>query len=141
MRIIARPLAPREIDYELVLLVSSVVGFIAAACWFALRLPWPICVFHSITGHPCLTCGATRSAIACVHADFFTALKWNPLVFAIYCGIGLFDVYAVAVLTTRCRRLRAYLSFGEKRFVRGTAIILLLVNWAYLLTHSSMFNS
>ena len=74
MRVIARPLAPGEIDYELVVLAGSVVGFILAACWFALHLPWPICVFHSITGHPCLTCGATRSAIACVHADFLTAL-------------------------------------------------------------------
>jgi hypothetical protein len=141
MRVIARPLAPGEIDYELVVLAGSVVGFILAACWFALHLPWPICVFHSITGHPCLTCGATRSAIACVHADFLTALKWNPLVFTIYCGIAVFDAYAVAVLTTRSRRLRPCLSNGEKRLVRGMAITLLLVNWAYLLNHSSMFNS
>ena len=139
MRVIARPLAPGELDSELVVLLCSVLAFSLGAVWFALHLPWPICVFHSITGHPCLTCGATRSAIACVHADFLAALRWNPLVFVTYCGIAVFDAYAVAVLITRSRRLRVIFSGAEKRLVRGTVIVLLLVNWAYLLAHTNMF--
>ena len=139
MRVIARPLAPGEFDFELVVLLCSVLSFSLAAAWFALHLPWPICVFHSITGHPCLTCGATRSAIAWAHADFLTALRWNPLVFVTYCGIALFDAYAVAVLITRSRRLRVIFSGAEKRRVRGTVIFLLLANWAYLLAHTNMF--
>ena len=139
MRVVARPLAPGEIDYELVVLAGTVVGFGLAACWFALHLPWPICMFHLLTGHPCLTCGATRSAIACVHAEFFTALRWNPLAFVFYCGIALFDAYAIAVLLTRSRRLRPWLSESEKRVFRAISITLLLGNWCYLLAHSSMF--
>jgi hypothetical protein len=139
MRIIARPLAPREIDYELVILLASVAGFSLAACWFALHLPWPLCLFHTITGHPCLTCGATRSAIACFHAQFLTALKWNPLAFVVYGGIVLFDFYAVIVLLARTRRLRPSFSPNEKRIFRGMAIAILLLNWGYLLANSSQF--
>src|SRR5262249_51852465 len=115
MRIIARPLAPREIDHELVILVASVAGLSMAVGWFALHLPWPICLFHTITGHPCLTCGATRSAVACFHAQFLTAFKWNPLVFLVYGGFALFDLYAVTVLITKARRLRPCFSPREKR--------------------------
>lgn len=141
MRVIARPLAPGEIDYEMVVLAGSVVGFVLAASWFALHLPWPICWFHALTGHPCLTCGATRSAVACVHAEFFTALRWNPLVFLIYCGVVMFDAYAaVVVVLTKSHRVRLYLRDAEKRFVRATVVFVLLVNWGYLLSHSQMFN-
>jgi hypothetical protein len=141
MRVTSRPLAPGEIDFELVILVASVGGFGLAIFWFALHLPWPICLFHALTGFPCLTCGATRAAIACVHLQFFTALRWNPLAVIIYGTIALFDAYAVGVLLIRSRRVRAYFSAGEKRALRATVIALLLVNWMYLLSHSSMFNS
>jgi hypothetical protein len=140
MRVIARPLAPGEIDHELVILIGSVAGFALAAVWFALRLPWPICYFHALTGLPCLTCGATRSAIACVHSQFLTAFSWNPLAVIVYGGLVLFDLYALVVVTTRARRLRAYFGLGEKRIVRALAIILLLANWSYLLAHASKFN-
>ncbi|HEY4283302.1 MAG TPA: DUF2752 domain-containing protein [Chthoniobacterales bacterium] len=140
MRIVARPLAPGEIDHELVILIGSVTGFAMAASWFAMHFPWPICFFHALTGEPCLTCGATRSAIACVHAQFLTAVSWNPLAVLVYGAIALFDVYAVVVLTTRARRLRAYFSVAEKRFLRACAVIILLANWSYLLAHASRFN-
>ena len=140
MRVTARPLAPAEIDYELIVLVGSTVGFGMAISWFALDLPWPICVFHALTGQPCLTCGATRSAVACFHAQFLTALRWNPLAFFIYGGIAIFDIYAVAVLLARGRRLRVYFSSIEKKMIRAAVISVLVVNWAYLLVHSSLYN-
>ena len=140
MQLAWRSVGPREPNHELIWLTVSIVSIALAAVWLTLGLPWPICLFHSITGHPCLTCGATRAAIASFHAEFLTAVRWNPLVFLVYCGIAVFDLYALTVLITRSRRLRAYLSKGEKRIFRGAAIVLLLVNWVYLLTHSSMFN-
>ena len=141
MRVTSRPLAPGETDYELVALVASVGGFGVAICWFALHLPWPICLFHALTGFPCLTCGATRAAVACFHLQFFAALKWNPLAVIIYGAIVLFDAYAVAVLVIRSRRLRAYVSPGEKKALRLAVIALFLINWIYLLAHTRMFNS
>ena len=82
-----------------------------------------------------MTCGATRSAIAFFHLDFWSAWKWNPLVFLFLSGLSIFDAYAFAVLIVRARRLRiVQFTPPEKIFVRLAAIILLLSNWIYLLS-------
>jgi Protein of unknown function (DUF2752) len=135
MRLVRRPLAPGETDHELVWLCVSLVGLALAATWFAARLPWPHCLFLSLTGHPCLTCGATRSAIAFFHLDFSSAWKWNPLVFLFLSGLSIFDGYALVVLALRAPRLRVMeFSTVEKNFLRMIAVILLLSNWIYLLS-------
>ena len=106
-----------------------------AAGWFALRLPWPHCIFLAVTGHPCVTCGATRSAIAFFHADFWTAWKWNPLAFLFLSGLSIFDAYAFAVLVVHAPRLRiVHFTPPEKSFLRLLAVIVLLSNWIYLLS-------
>src|SRR6266853_7022486 len=106
MQLTRRCLGPNELDHELIWLTVSLGSLALAAGWFALRLPWPHCLFLAVTGHPCLTCGATRSTIAFVHLDFSGAWKWNPLVFTFLCGLSIFDLYAFAVLVTRAPRLR-----------------------------------
>src|SRR5207237_6363082 len=78
MHLTRRPLAPNELDHELVWLTVSLGSLGFAIVWLWLRLPWPHCIFLSITGHPCLTCGATRCAIVFFHFDFWSAWKWNP---------------------------------------------------------------
>jgi Protein of unknown function (DUF2752) len=135
MRVIRRQLAPGETDHELVWLCVSLVGLSLAAGWFVIGLPWPHCLFLAITGHPCLTCGATRSTIAFIHANFWTAWKWNPLVFVFLCGLSVFDAYAFAILVTRERRFRiVQVTSVEKRAGRVVLVIALLSNWIYLLT-------
>jgi hypothetical protein len=134
MQMIRRPLAPGETNYEFIWLSVSSVGLVLAASWLALKLPWPICLFHALTGRPCLTCGATRSAIAFFHAHFLAAFEWNPLAFLCYCALSLFNVYAFATVVMRTPRLRiVQVNPGERKFVRGSIIALLLLNWAYLL--------
>jgi hypothetical protein len=134
MQLSHRPIAPGELDHELVWLSVSLGSLAAAALWFALRLPWPICLFHAITGHPCATCGATRSAIAFFHADFLSAWKWNPLAMIFFCGVTAFDVYAFAVLLTRSPRLRiTSFTLPEKNFARAAILTLFAINWIYLL--------
>ena len=135
MQLTRRPLAPNELDHELIWLSLSLGSLAVAAGWFALRLPWPHCLFLTITGHPCVTCGATRCTIAFFHLDFATAWKWNPLFFTLLCGLSIFDAYAFVVLVARARRLRlTQFSLAEKNFFRITAIVLLLANWIYLLS-------
>ena len=134
MQVVHRPLAPGETNYELIWLSVSSVGLVLAASWLALKLPWPICLFHALTGRPCLTCGATRSAIAFFHAHFLAAFEWNPLAFLCYCGLSLFNVYAFATVVMRTPRLRvAQVNPGERKFIRRSVIALLALNWAYLL--------
>ena len=140
MQLVWRPLAPRELDRELLWLAVTLGGLLYATVWFALGLPWPICWFHALTGHPCATCGATRAAIAFFRGEFFGAFHWNPMAFFTYCGIALFDAYAVGVLITRSRRLRASFTSREKQILRVSVVIVLLLNWVYLLTHPGMFS-
>src|SRR5438132_5630865 len=134
MRIQSRRLGPGELDHELIWLSVSLGSLALAASWFALRLPWPHCIFLAVTGHPCLTCGATRSAIAFFHFDFWSAWKWNPLTFLFLSGLSIFDAYAFTVLVLRAPRLRiVQFSAAEKNFLRVIAVTLLLSNWLYLL--------
>jgi hypothetical protein len=134
VQIVRRPLAPGETNHELIWLTVSSGGLVLAGTWLALKLPWPICFFHALTGRPCLTCGATRSAIAFFHAHFLAAFEWNPLAFLCYCGLSLFNVYAFATVVMRTPRLRvAQVNPGERKFIRHSVIALLALNWAYLL--------
>lgn len=133
MQILRRPLAPGETNHELLCLSVSSATLAFAATWFALGLPWPVCLFHALTGHPCLTCGATRSAIAFFHGQFFNALQWNPLVFLFYCGLFLFNAYALFVCLLRAPRIRvAQLSVAEKKIIRGWVVAIFALNWVYL---------
>jgi hypothetical protein len=136
MRVQSWRLAPGELDHELIWLTVSLGSLAVAAVWFALGLPWPHCIFLAVTGHPCITCGATRAAIAFFHLDFWSAWQWNPLVFTTLCGLSIFDAYAFAVLVVRAPRLRLVQQFtrSEKSFLRLIAVILLLSNWIYLLS-------
>jgi hypothetical protein len=136
MQVVARRLERREVDYELVWLSASLVSLGMAVAWFTLGLPWPICVFHQLTGLPCLTCGMTRCGIEFFHGHFFAALKWNPFVFAVLCGVIGFDVYALATVVARTPRLRIHLSTQRaKTFLRASVISALALNWIYLLLH------
>ena len=136
MQLCRRRLAPGETDHELVWLSVSIASLGAAAAWFALRLPWPQCLFHALTGLPCVTCGSTRSAIAFFHGQFFSSWKWNPLAFGFLCALSSFNIYAFIVLTTRTPRLRIVnFNRAEKTVARFLTIALLALNWIYLLSH------
>ena len=142
MQIRSQPLLqPGELNHELIWLAVSIGGLALAATWLWVGLPWPQCVFHSLTGHPCLTCGMTRSTIRFFHGDFFGALRWNPLIFIALCGLVMFDVYAFIVLVCGAPRLRLMqLSAAEKTFLRVLVIAVLLANWIYLLSRpAAMF--
>jgi hypothetical protein len=92
-------------------------------------------MFHEITGLPCITCGMTRCGIQFFHGHFLAALKWNPLVFGLLCGVAAYDLYAFTSLATRAARLR--IAFGEpqKKYLRIIVISALALNWIYLLLH------
>src|SRR6201995_4834412 len=127
-----RRLTPQEIDHELIWLLVSLGIFLGLIAWMKARLPTPQCAFHSLPGLPCLTCGATRSALRFLHGDFLASIRFNPLAFLTYCVIAVFDFYAITVLITRGPRFRlTSFSRPEKRFTRILAIALLAANWLY----------
>jgi len=136
MQFRVRRLAQGEVDHELIWLSASISSVVLAAVWLAIGLPWPVCIFHEVTGLPCVTCGMTRCAIQFFHGHFLVALRWNPLIFTLLCGVIAFDLYAFATLTMRVPRLR--ISFSTQRakaFVRLSVILVFALNWIYLLSH------
>jgi Protein of unknown function (DUF2752) len=140
MRLLWRRRSANGPDHELIWLTVSVASIAGSAAWLALALPWPRCPFFAVTGLPCVTCGATRSAIAFLHGDFLTALRWNPLAFVAFVGLIAFDLYATIVLVGRTARLRVVgWTRNEKNVVRMAVIGLLALNWIYLLAHHDRF--
>lgn len=140
MRLLWRRRAASEPDHELIWLAVSVAAIAGAAVWLTLALPWPKCPFLAATGLPCVTCGATRSAIAFLHGDFLLALRWNPLAFVAFCAVIVFDLYAAIVLAGRMPRLRIVdWTRTEKNVVRIAVIGALALNWIYVLAHHDRF--
>jgi len=126
-------LNPGEIDHELLWLLISMSAFLGLSLWLSAGLATPRCAFRDLTGLPCLTCGATRSAWQFLHGHFLTSLRFNPLAFTAFCGIAIFDLYAMAVLITRTPRLRvSNFTHTEKFAARIVVVALLCGNWLYL---------
>ena len=110
----------------------------AAASALALRPLWlavaPLlqpCVFRSLTGLPCPTCGTTRAATAFLDGHLIAALAANPLTAA--AGL-LFVVGApLAALWAVARWPVPVLPTPLPNWMRGGAVALLVGNWIYLL--------
>lgn len=129
----ARPLAPRETDFEPWFLFASATFGIGCLAWLGLRLPWPVCWFRHTFGVPCPTCGATRSALALAHGNIGLAFRTNPLMCLVYLGVLIFDLYVVTVLVFRTKRLRLEpIPLQVQRALRVIAVGLLIGNWIYL---------
>src|SRR5205823_14708994 len=126
---------PGETDRELLWIIVSDTSLAIATAWFAVGLPWPICMFHELAGLPCVTCGMTLCTIEFFHGHFSAAFKWNPLVFAFICSVIAFDLFAFATLAMRRPRLRIMFGQSDKRCARGVIVAALDVNGAYLLSH------
>jgi hypothetical protein len=136
MEVSRRRLRPNEIDHELIWLTISLGSLAGAATWRWFGLPWPECAFHTLTGFPCLACGATRCAIEFFHGHFLSAMRWNPLVFIALYSLSIFDAYAFAVLIFHIPRIRiAQLTAADKNFTRAATIGLFAINWIYLLAN------
>jgi len=61
------------------LLVAGAFGFLAGKALNASHLPLPLCIFKSLTGLPCATCGLTRCGLALTQGDWRLAFHWHPL--------------------------------------------------------------
>jgi hypothetical protein len=140
MRFVWRRIPPDNFNHELVWLAVSGAALVGGAVWLRLGFPTLRCPFLAVTGYPCLTCGATRGAIAFLHGNVGSAWSWNPLAMAALAGVALFDVYAAVVLVMRAPRFRVVdWTRTEKNAVRIVAVGLIAVNWAYLLAHRAQF--
>ncbi len=129
-----RPLRPLEVDHEaLWLLVGGASLCLLGVALATPGIQLPRCVFRTITGLPCPTCGLTRTVIALSRGDLDRALFLNPLA-AVACGAALlYLIYAAAVLALRLPRFRPTISATGARRLRLAAVTVLGLNWIWLI--------
>ena len=123
---------PGALPLGAILLAGGVLGGLAVAVFGLDRLPFPVCAFKAITGFPCLTCGSTRAVGRLFAGDVWGAFAMNPLTTLVVFGIvpwGLADL----LLLARRRALQVDLSRTAALAAQGTAVALVLANWAYLI--------
>jgi hypothetical protein len=100
--------------------------------WLALAPHLRPCIFHSLTGIPCPTCGTTRAATAILDGDLLAALTANPL--AAIAGL-LFVVGApLAALWAVARWPVPVLPQPLPMWSRVVAVALIVANWLYVIS-------
>ncbi|HKD10635.1 MAG TPA: DUF2752 domain-containing protein [Thermoanaerobaculia bacterium] len=92
----------------------------------------PPCLFRSLTGFPCPTCGATHAVVALSQLHLASALGDNPLVAAGAIAF-LLGGLAAGMAALAGRPLREPTSFSLR--FRLAAAGAVLGNWAWLLAH------
>jgi uncharacterized protein DUF2752 len=115
-----------------------IYGGIAVA---ALVIPWflpvlslpPSCTFRSLFNIPCPTCGATRSLVHLSHGEFTSALAMNPIIAIVLTSAIFFFCYSLITLMFDFRRIRFIMTEREKNAGRVTAVLLLLLQWGWLI--------
>jgi len=90
----------------------------------------PACLFHSITGLPCPSCGSTRAAMALSHLDLASAFGMNPLA-ALAAVAFVFGGLAAGIAALIGRPLRFY--SPSERTIRLLVILAVTANWGWLL--------
>jgi hypothetical protein len=92
----------------------------------------PECLFHTMTGLPCPTCGSTRAGLALSHLDLAGAAAMNPLATLTAAGFVLGGLAAgLAALTGRSVRAPAVPAWA----LRASTVFALAANWVWLLVH------
>lgn len=128
-----RRLRAGELDHEALWLGVSVAAAGAAWGWTRLALPTPHCPIRVLTGIPCPACGATRCFAHLAHGAWAEAFVANPLAFAAFTGVAVFDLYAAAILLGRSPRWRWTPSPRAATALRIAVVALALANWVWLL--------
>ncbi len=92
----------------------------------------PSCVFRTLTGFPCPACGSTRSLVHLAHGDIVHAFVMNPLTATCMFFAVVYLFYSVLSRVFAVPRVRFVLTDREKDGIRGAAVLILLLNWVYL---------
>ena len=126
-----RSTTKEERQLALLWLAAAISAIVLRPLWLAAAPHLRACVFRSLTGIPCPSCGTTRAAIAFLQGDLMTAFINNPL--AALAGL-LFVVGApIAVIWTTARWSVPSLSNPLPLWVRIGAVFLIAANWLYLI--------
>lgn len=132
MRIQRNTREPGQIEFGII------YGSIALLCVLAVKyLPIahlaPSCVFRGMSGFPCPTCGTTRALLSLAEGNFIDALTMNPLSVVVVSAAIASSLYGIVSLLFGIRRMTFSFSERESNGMRITAVMIMLLNWGYLL--------
>ena len=132
MQITVRNRIRGELNLPLIYLaISIILGCTGLALVYLHAVPVMLCPFKEITGYPCPTCGATRMVYSLLDFRIMDAFRYNPGLMA---AGGLFGVWCFYGLISQIsgRAIRIRLNEREGYFVRAAVIVIVLLNWLYL---------
>lgn len=93
----------------------------------------PVCLWHRLTGLPCLTCGTTRALQALLEGRVAEAFRLQPLVLAGVSLVAALSVFEVGAVMLFRRVVHVALDARERWALAGAALLAFAANWAYLL--------
>jgi hypothetical protein len=126
-----RTASAEDRQLALLWLAAAVSAVALRPLWLAIAPLLRPCVFRSLTGVPCPTCGTTRAAAALLNGDLPAAIAANPLATA--AGL-LFIVGAPLVaLWTVARGPIPILPIPLPARSRIAVIGLVIANWAWVI--------
>lgn len=95
-------------------------------------LPPTICVFHELTGYPCLSCGATRAANALFKGNLTSMFFFNPLAVMFFAGLFFFSLFKLLEFIFKFKLI---LRFDRKTALGARLLFAVMVaaNWLFLI--------
>jgi hypothetical protein len=132
MKLFLKKRAPDQIEFGII--YGGIALVILGAGWLQSILSFaPDCVFKGLTGIPCLTCGSTRSVVHLSHGDILSALTMNPLTTLCLMSAILYFFYSLMSAAFHLPRISFLFTDKERTIMRAGVVMLLLVQWAYLI--------
>jgi hypothetical protein len=132
MQLLLKKRAPDQIEFGII--YGGIALVILGAGWLQSILSFaPDCVFKGLTGIPCITCGSTRSVVHLSHGEILSAFTMNPLTTLCLMSAVLYFIYGLTSAAFHLPRISFLLTDKERTIMRAGVVMLLLVQWAYLI--------
>ena len=132
MRVFLKERSPGQIEFGIIYGGVALLALFAVHFLPVLRF-LPSCAFKGFTGMPCPTCGSTRSVVHLAHGELSASVAANPLISFCFCAAVLYCLFSIITLSMRVPRPGIVLSEREKNLLRAGAVMIVLINWIYLI--------
>lgn len=113
-------------------MILCICGAAAYTLYILDKIPLYPCVFKTITGYPCPTCGSTRVALNIFKPDLGAAFLANPLIFLAGVGFLVWSGYGFYMLFSK-KKIKIKLTPKESLLLKWSILIAVLLNWIYLI--------
>ena len=94
-----------------------------------------MCIIKSATDVPCPSCGTSRSVVSLINADFFQALKLNPIGYLVATIMVVSPLWILFDFVKKSNTLLSFYikteSYFKKPSIAIAAVSLIFLNWAW----------